>query len=184
MIVNINGWPGVGKLTIAEQLQQRIGGRLLDNHTIFNVAFCLCEFRTPEFFDTVRAVRRIAFAQASRVPAGIPITLTSAYANTPFGRENWAAIREMANAREVPLCNVVLDYSVAENIRRLQSPQRAKFRKLTESPPLIAAREASNLLDEGGDHLLRIEVSDITAEESAARIADWLTRLGLDRNVL
>jgi hypothetical protein len=180
MIININGWPGVGKLTVAEQLQRRIGGRLLDNHAIFNVAFCLCEFRTPEFFETVRSVRRIAFAQASRVPAGIPITLTSAYADTPFGRENWAAIREIANAREVPLCNVVLDCSLSENIRRLQSPQRAKFRKLTEPQPLIAAREASNLLEDGGDHLLRIEVSNMPAEECAARIADWLARLGLN----
>jgi hypothetical protein len=181
MVININGWPGVGKLTVAEQLQQRIGGRLLDNHTIFNVAFCLCEFRSPEFFETVRAVRRIAFAQASRVPAGVPIILTSAYADTPFGRENWGAIREMANAREVPLCNVVLDCSLDENIRRLQSPRRAKFRKLTEPQPLIAAREASNLLEDGGDHLLRIDVSDTAAEESAHCIADWLAGLGFDR---
>jgi hypothetical protein len=179
MIININGWPGVGKLSVAERLQRRIGGRLLDNHAIFNVAFSLCEFQTPEFYETVRKVREIAFARASKLPVGISIILTSAYANTPFGRENWAAIREMANTRGASLCNIVMDCSLAENIRRLQSPQRARLRKLTAPQPLIAAREASNLLEGGGDYLLRLETSNLTAEDSAARIADWLHKLGL-----
>jgi len=179
MIININGWPGVGKLSVAERLQQRIGGRLLDNHAIFNVAFSLCEFRTPEFFETVRAVRKIAFARAAKLPAETSVILTSAYANTPFGRENWTAIRELANARGTLLCNVVMDCSLAENIRRLQSPERVRFRKLTDPQPLIAAREASQLLEGGGDHLLRLETSDLAPEDSAARIAGWLQEMGL-----
>ena len=179
MIININGWPGVGKLSVAEQLRQRVGGRLLDNHTIFNVAFSLCEFRTPDFYDTVRSVRRIAFAQAGKLPPDIPIVLTSAYADTPFGRENWAAIREMADARAVPLCNVVLDCALDENLRRLQSPSRAALRKLIDPAPLVAAREARELLSDGGDFLLRFDVSDLTPELSASRIAAWLQELGL-----
>ena len=99
MIVNINGWPGVGKLSVAERLQQLISGRLLDNHAIYNVAFSLCDFRTPEFFETVRAVREIAFARAVKLPVGVSIILTSAYADTPFGRENWATIRDSSAAR-------------------------------------------------------------------------------------
>jgi hypothetical protein len=179
MIININGWPGVGKLSVAECLQQRIGGRLLDNHAIYNVAFSLCDFRTPEFFETVRAVRELAFARAAKVPATISIILTSAYSDTPFGRENWAAIREMANARGSRLCNVVLDCALAENIRRLSSPERARFRKLMDPQPVVAARQASGLLDEDGDHLLRLETSDLTAEACAGRIAGWLLELGL-----
>lgn len=176
MIININGWPGVGKLSVAERLQQRIGGRLLDNHTIFNVAFSLCEFRTPEFFETVRAVREIAFATVGRLPPNVPITLTSAYADTPFGRENWLAIREMANARGVPLCNVVLDCSLEENIRRLQSEERKRLRKLTDPTSLISARKKADLLAEGGDFLLRFDTSQLTAEHSTSRIVDWLQK--------
>jgi hypothetical protein len=144
MIININGWPGVGKLSVAERLQRRIGGRLLDNHTIFNVAFSLCEFRTPEFYETVRALRGVAFARASKVPAETSIILTSAYSNSPFGQENWTAIRELANARGTLLCNVVMDCSLAENVRRLQSPERVRFRKLTDPQPLIAARKRTS----------------------------------------
>jgi hypothetical protein len=73
MIININSWPGVGKLSVAVQLQQRIGGRLLDNHTNFNVGFSLCDFRSPEFYETVGAVRQIAFAAAIKLSSSVPI---------------------------------------------------------------------------------------------------------------
>ena len=144
MIININSWPGVGKLTIAEKLVEQIGGRLLDNHTIFNVAFSLCEFRTPPFYEAVRAVRTIAFERAAALPLEVPLTLTSAYANTPFGVENWTAIRAMADQRGSPLCVVVLDCSLAENTRRLQSPERASRRKLVDPGPLTQARQAAS----------------------------------------
>ena len=78
MIININGWPGVGKLSVAELVVERIGGRLLDNQTIYNVAFSLCEFRTPEFYATVRAVRDIAFTRVTALAAGYQFLLDAA----------------------------------------------------------------------------------------------------------
>ena len=179
MIININGWPGVGKLSVVERLRQGIGGRLLDNHTIFNVALSLCEFGTPEFFEMVRAVRKIAFTAVTNLPLSIPVVLTSAYANTPFGRENWTAIRDMANARASPLCNIVLDCSLDENLRRLQAPGRAALRKLTDPEPLIRSRQNAELLADGGDYLLRCDATELTPEEAACRIEDWLGNLGL-----
>ncbi len=47
MILQINGWPGVGKLTVGRIVAKELGGRLLDNHTIYNPAFALTEFRSP-----------------------------------------------------------------------------------------------------------------------------------------
>jgi shikimate kinase len=38
MLINLNGWPGVGKLTVGRILAKTLGGRLLDNHTLLNVA--------------------------------------------------------------------------------------------------------------------------------------------------
>lgn len=180
MVININSWPGVGKLTEAEGLIKQIGGCLLDNHTIFNVAFSLCEFRTPALYETVRAVRAIAFERAAALPLEVPLTLTSAYANTPFGLENWTAIRTMADKRRSPFCVVVLDCSLAENIRRLQSPERASRRKLVNPEPLTQAREVNALLEADGDYLLRFDVSDLSPQETANRIVAWLR----DNNLL
>ena len=47
MLVHINSYPGVGKLTIGRALANQIGGKLLDNHSIYNIAFALTEFRSP-----------------------------------------------------------------------------------------------------------------------------------------
>ena len=174
MIININSWPGVGKLSVARLLQPAIGGRLLDNHSIYNIAFGLFEFGSSEFFEAVRAVRSVAFDQTAKLPASIPIILTSAYADTPFGRENWAAIKAMARARGTPLCHIVLDCSIDENIRRMASPPRADLRKLVDPKTLIAARTKSDLIDRGGDYRLRFDVTGLSAEQSSSRIVDWL----------
>jgi shikimate kinase len=38
MLINLDGWPRVGKLTVGRVLAMALGGRLLDNHTLLNVA--------------------------------------------------------------------------------------------------------------------------------------------------
>ena len=82
MILQINGWPGVGKLTVGRIVAKELGGRLLDNHTVYNVAFSLTEFQTPAFYETVRAVRDIAFARIAEIQSDIPVVMTSAYAGS------------------------------------------------------------------------------------------------------
>ena len=37
MIIVLNGYPGVGKLTIGRALAETLKGRLLDIHTIYNL---------------------------------------------------------------------------------------------------------------------------------------------------
>ena len=69
MIVHINGHPGVGKLTIARELVALIGGRLLDNHSIYNVALALTERKSEPYFRALRGVRKIAF---DPLPFGSP----------------------------------------------------------------------------------------------------------------
>lgn len=63
MLVHLNGWAGVGKLSIAQRIAPKIGARVLDNHTIYNVAFSLTEFKSPAFYEAVRSVREIAFSR-------------------------------------------------------------------------------------------------------------------------
>src|SRR5262245_8146007 len=130
VIVHINSYPGVGKLTIGRALAELIGGKLLDNHSVFNVAFALTEFKSPDFYDTVRAVREIAYRRILALPPAIPVILTNWYSQgSTWGEENWDRAIALARERKCALNVVTLSCLPEENARRVQSPGRAASRK-------------------------------------------------------
>jgi hypothetical protein len=59
----------VGKLTIGQQLISMISGRLLDIHSVYNIAFALTKFRSPEFIGTVEQIEAIAHDLIRKLPA-------------------------------------------------------------------------------------------------------------------
>ena len=68
----------------------------------------------------------------------------------------------------------MLTCSPEENARRIQSDERAAKRK-PRDPDLIAAnRNGRELLDRGGDRLLRLDVTNLSAEAAAREIAQWI----------
>lgn len=88
MIVHLNGLPGVGKLTVARLIAKQLDGYLIDSHTIYNVAFSLTEFQSPEFYSLVKAVRDVAYERIAAIPANIPVIMTNALGQSPWGEEN------------------------------------------------------------------------------------------------
>ena len=176
MLIHINGLPGVGKLTIGKLLTERLDGRLLDNHSIYNVAFALTEFRSEEFYDTVRAVRAIAYERAAAIPSAVPITLTNAhFEDSAWGNECWDAAIDLARQRGSQLYVVVLTCTdLDEHDRRIRSADRALKRK-PQDPAIYTARNSGRRpIDRDADHLLHLDVTGLTAEQSADRIAQWI----------
>ncbi|MCP4381635.1 MAG: hypothetical protein GY798_09515 [Hyphomicrobiales bacterium] len=104
----LNGYPGVCKLTIGSVLIPLIGGRLLDSHSVNNVAFALTEFKSAAFYDTVRAVRAVADARILALAQSVPVVLTDIRTEgNDWGDEDWARVVKLAEARP-PLCVVVV----------------------------------------------------------------------------
>ena len=174
MIVELNGLAGVGKLTIGRDLARRLDACLLDNHTIYNPAFATTEFRSPEFYDTVRAVRTIAFDRAAALPARVSIILTMSPGTSRAWGEDWqAAIRGLADRRKAKLLAVHLSCAKAEHLRRLVSPERAVLRKLTDVSGLDALADRPALLDHA-DAILELDVSELSSDAAAEAICGWL----------
>jgi chloramphenicol 3-O-phosphotransferase len=172
MIIHLNGWPGVGKLTIARHVSARIGGYLLDNHTIYNVAFALTEFRTPEFYELVRTVRDIAFDRIADMTAAKPVIMTNAYGPSDWGRENWDAIRDLAKRRGSPFFAVTITCSDEEHRKRIVAEDRKPHGKLTDRDQLPAM--LGPMIEEDAEYLLRLDTTGVTPEESAGTICDWI----------
>lgn len=97
MIVNLNGWPGVGKLTTARELSKLVSGKLLDNHTLLNVGKALARDGSPEFYALARAVRSVAFDASSAVEKARRIA--GADRALLGKRQDPELLRELANTR-------------------------------------------------------------------------------------
>jgi len=177
MIIVLNGYPGVGKLTIGRALAQTLQGRLLDIHTVYNVAFALTEFKSPAFRDTVERVEAIAHELILKRPAGEPIVLTTVLAGqSDWGDAEWDKMVALAKNRP-PFCVVHVHCDLAENERRIQSPERDIKHKPRD--PDMARRnqtEAKPLYGLDAQHLLQLDVTKQTPQDAADQIAQWAVR--------
>lgn len=175
ILIHLNGAPGVGKLTIALALAQRLGARLLDNHATHDVAFALTEFRSPAFYDTVRAVRAIAYDRVRALPPTTPVILTDAFFDdSAWGREGWTAVLELARTGTARLFTVALHCAPDEHRRRIMGQDRAAKGKLRDAAYVDGASRRS-LIERAGDDSLRLDVTHLAADDAAAEIAAWLS---------
>jgi predicted kinase len=178
LIVHINGYPGVGKLTVGRALAEAIGGRLVDNHSIYNLAFALTEPKSAAYFETLRAVRAIAFRRVLELPPEVPVVMTNAHMiDSDWGNENWDAVIALARSRGAKLAVVVLDVDAEENDRRIAAPERAAKRKLQDPAKFTANRAGRPLIDRGGDFTLRFDTTALTAQETTAKVIAWVRTL-------
>lgn len=179
MIIALNGYPGVGKLTIGRELAEMLGGRLLDIHTVYNVAFALTEFKSQAFRDTVEKIEAIAHDLVLALPESEPVVLTTALAgSSDWGDAAWKRIIDLGKARP-PLCVVHIRCDLEENLRRIQSDERDLKRKPRD--PEYALRnhaEGKPLSGLDAENLLELDTTGLTASVAALRISEWAaTRL-------
>lgn len=174
MIIVLNGYPGVGKLTIGRALTDILNGRLLDIHTVYNLAFALTEFKTPEFKATVEQVEAIAHDLIHRLDKDVPVVLTTVLAgDDAWAHAEWERMLELGRARP-PFCVVHVACDLEENIERIQSAERDLKRKPRDPTYVRRNHEQAKMLagsDE--DILLKLDVTSLSAMEAAQTIADW-----------
>lgn len=171
-VVHINGHPGSGKLTIARALQTRMpGARLLDNHTLLDPALALFDRGTEDLVALREAVRACTFQAARRLDPDAPLILTDAlddsdYAEALFSNHVGALVKDTSR----PLHRFILDIEEAENVRRLQNPDRAARRKLMDAEILREGRETHRILDAGAPWVTHLDVTHLTAAAAADMI--------------
>ncbi len=174
MIIVLNGYPGVGKLTIGRVLATTLNGKLLDLHTIYNLAFALTEFRSPEFWSTVEQVEAIAHNLVLGLPVEQPVILTTVLSlKSERERNEWQKLIELGRAR-LPFCVVHIECDLEENIRRISFAEREGMRKPRD--PEMARRNQTEReplagLDE--PRLLELDTTQLMPHEAAHVISEW-----------
>ncbi len=178
MIIVLNGYPGVGKLTIGGELAALVDGRLLDIHSVYNIAFALTEFKSPQFMEAVEDVEAIAHKLILRLPDNVPVVLTTVIAgDSDWGRAEWKRIVKLGDTRP-PFLVVHVHCGLDENIRRIQSPQRSAKRK-PRDPGMAQRNQLEGKILAGFDapHLLELDTTSKSAVEAAKIIAAWAASL-------
>lgn len=178
MIILLNGFPGTGKLTIGQALMDRLGARLLDVHTQMNLAYALTDFKSPAFYDTVRAVWKISDDRIAELAPEVPLIMTDALREgSEWSAEAWARIEHLAQTRG-PLYVVHVHCDPDENARRIGSAGREAMTKSRKRALALQYHEEGQLLM-GGDasRVLELDTTELTAEECAETIADWVATL-------
>jgi len=177
MLIVLNGYPGVGKLTIAQEVAASVDGRLLDNHSIYNVAFALTKFKTPAFYEAVRSVQRIADDLISNLPVDTPIILTEALTiGSEWTDECWGRVRRLATTRG-PLFVVHVTCDLDENKRRIRSEGRS-FKRKPRDPDYAQKTHDKGKPLAGGDlpNCLRLDVTRLSEHAAAESIVTWLNQ--------
>ncbi|WP_342242128.1 AAA family ATPase [Inquilinus sp. OTU3971] len=145
MIVHLNGWPGVGKLTVAQLLAHRLRARLIDNHLLHDVAIRCAGIDDPARWPLYETVRAAACQALADRPRSETFVMTNALRlGAAREREAWRHVVALAETRGVPLVPVVPeadDTVLRSGVQRLER----QGRKLTD-PNVLAAMIRSDRL--------------------------------------
>jgi len=175
ILIHINGWPGAGKLTVGRALAERLGGALLDNHTLLNPAEALFDRKDPGYAELRSGVRRLVLQGAAADASKRPLVVTDALGDDEAHLlEDW---RLVAAARHALFLPVVLDCAWEENRRRLVSQGRKERHKLTRIEVLDSLRKEHALLRPAD--AFGLDATFLLPEESARRIEAEAERRGL-----
>jgi predicted kinase len=179
VIIHLNGWPGSGKLTVAREVARQLEARLLDNHTLHDVAARLCDRHTYEYWELYYQVRDVAFKRVRALPLHERVVMTNALTlESDRERQVWAAIKALAVDRGVPLVAITLQCSLDENVRRIASESR-RYRKLTDPAPLVEWRSTLTLLTDGSVRSLSIDNTNRSPNDVADEIVGFVRAIEL-----
>jgi deoxyadenosine/deoxycytidine kinase len=179
MIIHLNGFPGVGKLTIARELAALLKGHLVDNHSLINAVYAAgWAHGSPEYLDLHARITREIYADLSKHPKdAIQIFTNALTAELPEDRARVDRIRALAETRGVPFVPVTLDCELGENIRRLQFPERSLKQKLRDAKILEGDYAAYTIYQPDSPYAMRLDVTRLGAKAASERIAQHIGQI-------
>jgi len=178
--LHINGWPGVGKLTVARLLADRLDARLVHNHLIVNPAEAVFG-RGDGYARLLGRLRDIMYDEMAAAAPGERFVLTDALERgDEYSEDVFRLLAVVAERRAAPLVLVALDCDAEENARRLVSPERAILGKLGNTEILSGIRASLELMRPSAEHRLDLD----TTELSAASTAEVIMQFVQDRHLI
>lgn len=180
--VYINGYPGVGKLTVARELERLLPkSKVYDNHLLIDPIAQLADRSSPEY-DMIRtSLRRlildvIGTAESTR---GTTWIFTDSRCTSEVGSNAVQDFVDASKKRGVPFIPVIMTCSPEENARRIVDEGRGKGgrTKLRDTDVLRSIREQEVMYRFGGESELELDMSNLSPRDAAQKIVDHISKV-------
>ncbi|KAK2134378.1 hypothetical protein NOF04DRAFT_1168998 [Fusarium oxysporum II5] len=180
--IYISGFPGIGKLTIAKELQQLLpDSKVYHNHLLIDPIDALVERSSPGYHGIRTGLRRyvlneIATPEYTKGRTWIFTDAREASAAGEMGAKDYEAA---ARKRGVSFLSIVLECEIEENIRRAINSMRSQSvdAKLTDETILRPILEKETNYRFGNENELVLDVTKLSSKEAASRIKEHVDRL-------
>ena len=179
-IVLLLGYPGVGKRTVGSHLTGLLDAVLVDNQLI-NVPLLTLfkwdgKFPLPmEIWERVKPIRAAVLGTIEDLaPRTNSYVFTNVLKDEGDGADEYSTLRALAQRRESLFLSVVLDCDVEEQFRRIDAPDRIARLKGSDPEGYRQHRQQTVLFQPPTDEVIRLETTEITAEQNARKIYDTL----------
>jgi hypothetical protein len=196
----LNGFPGVGKLTLARSLSsifaQEVEStvpemkiRLIDNHLLIDPVSAIEPERTESHYALRKSLRDVAFSALQSLPGDFIILMTSCLSETEEGVAQFEEHVKIAEGRGCAMVALNVVCGEQENVRRLESDERMLQTeggkgKLVDGKVLERLRGMYTLLNlermersgAGGARVVcrELETTNLSVEEATDRVLRFL----------
>ncbi|KAI8721627.1 hypothetical protein NCS52_00304600 [Fusarium sp. LHS14.1] len=182
-IVHINGFPGIGKLTIARKLVTLLApynGKLVHNHLLIDPAGAVLPRSSSDYQPLRRAIRDAIFntLAVSRDTFDSVFVFTDFQSDDDVGRAVMAEYRAMAARRGCTFVPVTLTCGKEENLRRLTSSERALRGKLTDAELVSHIRDNAVVHQSLKDPFqVELDLTELDADAAARMILEHVLKV-------
>lgn len=183
-IIVLIGFAGTGKYTIGRELADRTGANLIHNHLINNSLFTAINADgvtplPPGIWSKIRKIRQVVYETIRELsPPDLNFIFTvQLIESDPLDAEAFADLVELATARHSLFVPIRLVCEVEELCRRVVNPSRVAMLKQISSESTRKTVASNSLLNPEHPNLQTIDVSAMSAAESATVILQAISSL-------
>lgn len=179
--IYINGYPGIGKLTIAKELEKLVpNSKVYHNHLLIDPIAPLVDRDSPHYHNIRTSFRRYILNTIATSEAAARSTwiFTDSRSSNPIGSAGAQDYKNAANLRGALFIPIILHCEMAENVIRVSSEERATGNtKLTDPAVLKTIRLQEDIYTFGGPYELELDITNMTASEAAEKIYEHLVEV-------
>ncbi len=185
-LIYLYGYPGVGKNTVANEIEKQSDFIAIQNHLISNAfRHVIAKNQTTDYktleplvkHHTMKAwLNFLEFTDKTSPDRGLVFT-SVLYQNDPDRVEYFDFIRNWADQRRRIFVPVRIICDNAELLRRAQSPNRNAEFKLNDPVILQKILRDNVLLNTAAPHFLELDTTALSATDTAAQILHHIEKL-------